>query len=58
MWTIFSVFDWIHSRAMDPDPHSFYLLDPDPDPGKNIFQIKTEKGKEIASNCNCIQFLK
>ena len=30
----------------------------DPDPGGKIFQIKTEKGKEIANNCNFIQFLK
>ena len=25
---------------------------------REIFQIKTEKGKEIANNCNFIQFLK
>ena len=30
----------------------------DPDPGGKIFLIKTEKGKEIANNCNLIQFLK
>ena len=46
---------WIPIRM---DPHAFYLLDPDPDPGGKIFQIKTEKGKEIANNCNFIQFLK
>ena len=28
-------------RAVDPDPHSFSLLDPDPE-GK-IFHMKTEK---------------
>ena len=37
----------------DPDPHSFYPLDPDS--GGKIFPIKTEKSKEIASTCNCIQ---
>ena len=25
----------------------------DPDPGVKIFQIKTEKGKEIDNDCNC-----
>ena len=39
------------------DPHSFYLLGPDPDPGGKIFQ-NTKKGKEIANNCNFIQFFK
>ena len=29
----------------------------DPDPGGKMFQIKTEKGKEIANNCTSIQFL-
>ena len=37
----------------DPDPHSFYPLDPDS--GGKIFPIKTEKSKEIATTCNCIQ---
>ena len=36
------------------DPHSFYLLDPDP--GGTIFQIKTEKGKEIANTVTAILF--
>ena len=35
-------------RAVDPNPHSFYLLDPDP--GGKI--LKTETGKEIAKNCS------
>ena len=38
------------------DPHAFYLLDPDPDPGGKIFQIKTEKGKEIANTVTAILF--
>ena len=44
---------WIRIRM---DLHSFYLLDPDP--GRQIFQIKTEKGKEMAINGNFIQYLK
>ena len=36
------------------DPHSFYL--PDPDPGGKVFQLKTEKGMEIANNGSFIQF--
>ena len=40
---------------MDPDPHGSAAV---PDPGGKMFQIKTEKGKEIANNCNFIQFLK
>ena len=41
-------------RAMDP--HLFSLLDPDP--GGLICQLKTEKCKEIANNCNLIKFFK
>ena len=33
------------ARAVGPDPHSFSLLDMDPDTGEKIFQIKTEKIK-------------
>ena len=33
-------------------------LDPEPDPGGKIFQIKTEKSRAIANNCIFIQFLK
>ena len=43
-------------RAVDPDPHSFSFLDPDP--GRKIFQIITEKCKEIGNSCKFIQFLK
>ena len=32
------------TRAVDPDPHSFSLLDPDPE--WKFFQIKTEKMQE------------
>ena len=39
---------------MDPDPHSFCLLDPDP-AEKNV-QIKTEKYKEIGKISKFIQF--
>ena len=41
---------------MDPDPHSFSFLDPDP--GRKIFQIITEKCKEIGNSCKFIQFLR
>ena len=46
---------WIRIRI---DPHSFSLLDPDPDPGGKICQLKLKKCKEIANNCNFIKFLK
>ena len=42
-------------RAVDPDPYGSTFILP---PGGKFFQIKTEKGKEIANNCNFIQFLK
>ena len=32
---------------MDLGPHSFSLLDPDPDPGGKIFQIKTKKARKL-----------
>ena len=38
------------------DPHSFYLLDPDPDRGGKVCQIKTEKGKEIANTVTAVLF--
>ena len=41
------IFAEVRTRAVDPDPN----------PGGKIFQIKTEKGKEIADNCNFIPFL-
>ena len=36
------VFSIAGSRAVDPDPHSFSLLDPDSDPGGTILREKTE----------------
>ena len=42
-------------RAVDPDPHAFYLLDPDP--GGKILQIKTEKVKEITKTAILLNFL-
>ena len=36
------------------DSQSFSLLDPDPDPGGKNMRTKTEKCKEIGSNCNFI----
>ena len=39
-------------RAVDPDSHSFTLLDPDPG-GENL-RKKTEQCKEIGRNCNFI----
>ena len=47
------------TRAVDPDPHSFYLYLLDPDPGgKNFSRKKQKKCKEIAINCKFIQFVK
>ena len=51
-------------RAVDPDPHSFYLLDPDQhsmcESGRYFFQIKTEKCKEIGTSkyCKFLQIFK
>ena len=42
---------------MDPDPHSFSLLDPDPDPGEKYFQKKQKKCKEIGNNCKFVKIL-
>ena len=39
-------------RAMDPDPHSFSLLNPDT--GGNKMRKKLKKCKEIRSNCQNI----
>ena len=43
---------WVQIRM---DPHLFSLLDPDPDPRGNIFQIITEK---IGKNFKFIQIFK
>ena len=40
--------------TVDPDSHSFSLLDPDLDPEEKNLREKTEKCKEIVSNCNFI----
>ena len=49
---------WIRIRINFASWIRIQYVDPDPDPGGKFFQIKTEKGKEIANNCNFIQFLK
>ena len=42
------------SRAVNPNPHSLFLLDPAPDPeGKKLKKI-IEKCKEIGNNSNFI----
>ena len=44
---------------MDPDPHSFCLLDPDPDPGGKNFQIKMEKNaKKLIKSANLLNVFK
>ena len=43
MKTLNPVIQISRAVALDPDPHSFYLLDPDPNPGGEIFQIKNQK---------------
>ena len=55
-WREYTIANWhaVLTRAVDPDPHSFSLLDPDPG-GKNL-KITTGKLKN-ARNCNLI-FLK
>ena len=37
--------------TVDPDSHSFSLLDPDLDPEEKNLRENTEKCKEIVSNC-------
>ena len=38
-----SLYEKVQNRALDPDLHSFSLLDPDPDPGGENLRGKTEK---------------
>ena len=45
-------------RAVDLDPHSFSLLDPNPNLGGKIFQMKNNKMQGNCNNCKFIQFLK
>ena len=40
------------SRAVDPDPYSFSLLDPDP--GGEDLREKTENTRKTEENCNFI----
>ena len=55
----------IVGRAVDPDPHSFYLLEPDQhiecgsgSRRENFSNKKQKKFKEIAKNCKFIKFFK
>ena len=43
---------------MDLDPHSFSLLDPDPDPGGKIFQIKTKNERKLVITSSSFNFSK
>ena len=45
----------IRTRAVDPDPHSFSLLDPDP--GVNNFQLITGQIKGNYQICNICKFI-
>ena len=49
---------WIWGRAVDLDPHSFLLLDPDPDPGGKIFQIKTKNERKLVITSSSFNFSK
>ena len=43
---------------MDLDPHSFSLLDPDPDPGGKIVQIKTKNERKLVITSSSFNFSK
>ena len=39
--------DYAKHRAVDSDPHSFSLLDPNPDPGGKILREKKKNARKL-----------